>query len=244
MLNTIVTTNVIFYLMAAVGVVGVLAKLISHMSLKRLVKASANMSKSTHRLIKLVRSKYEHACMIHDSVENTEVFIDRFIQEYRALFLRLHTWRQLERQVIWFSGILGLLGSAAHYYQHGFCEEAFQFGALGAAEMILLFVIYQLTDERYKVEMMKVYMIDYLENVCAHRYRKTKKNEKEKLSVISPESSAPLEAAPEVPNIKKEEEDKPLAIEIETERPKEPVQNEQPALKEAVIRQILEEFLA
>lgn len=30
------------------------------------------MPKSTHRLIKLVRAKYEHTCMVHDSVENID----------------------------------------------------------------------------------------------------------------------------------------------------------------------------
>ena len=63
-------TSVIAYLMAAVGVLGILAKIINQFTLYRLVKAAGNMPKSTHRLIKLVRSKYEHACMIRDSVEN------------------------------------------------------------------------------------------------------------------------------------------------------------------------------
>ena len=61
-------TSVIIYLMAAIGILGVLAKIINQLTLYRLVKAAGNMPKSTHRLIKLVRAKYEHACMIQDSV--------------------------------------------------------------------------------------------------------------------------------------------------------------------------------
>ena len=65
-------TSVITYLMAAVGVLGIFAKIVNHLTLHRLVRAAGNMPKSTHRLIKLVRAKYEHACMIRDSVENID----------------------------------------------------------------------------------------------------------------------------------------------------------------------------
>ena len=43
--------------------------------------------------------------------------------------------------------------------------------------MILLFLIWQATDEKYKVEMLHVYMVDYLQNVCAHRYQKAARQE-------------------------------------------------------------------
>ena len=36
------------------------AKIINQFTLTRLVRAAGNMPKSTHRLIKLVRAKYEH----------------------------------------------------------------------------------------------------------------------------------------------------------------------------------------
>ena len=46
--NVATNTNVIFYLMAVIGVLGVLAKLVNHLTLRRLVKAAGNMPKSTH----------------------------------------------------------------------------------------------------------------------------------------------------------------------------------------------------
>lgn len=69
-------TGVIAYLMAAAGILGILAKIVNQITLNRLVREAGNMPKSTHRLIKLVRSKYEHACMIRDSVENTDAFVE------------------------------------------------------------------------------------------------------------------------------------------------------------------------
>lgn len=121
--------------------------------------------------------------------------------------------------------------------------------------MVALFVISQLSDESYKVKAAKNYMVDYLENVCAHRYKKVKQTEKENIDVISPETAGASRAAAQ-------REEPALSINIEGEprrdrkgeaarqvtrrtvKEKMEEDDEQPALKEEAIRQILEEFLA
>lgn len=195
MFNEVVTdTNIVYYLMIAVGVAGVLAKVVNQITLRRLVRAAGNMSKSTHKLIKLVRAKYEHALMLHDRVENAEAFVEKYIYEYRGFLLRIHTWRQLEVQSIWFSGILAAFGGIIWYMENGFCEEMYRYISLGAAEMVLLFVISQISDEQYKIEAGKNYMVDYLENVCALRRRKARQYEKDKIDIIQTENSQPFRA--------------------------------------------------
>ena len=113
--EVIANTNVIRYLMAAMGILGVIAKLVNQVTLNRLIRAAGTMSKSTHRLIKLVKAKYEHACMVHDTVENTDAFVEKYIYEYRGFLFKIHTWRQIEILTVWFSGILALLGASADY---------------------------------------------------------------------------------------------------------------------------------
>lgn len=195
MFNEVVTgTNIVYYMMIAIGAIGVLAKAVNQITLRRLVRAAGNMSKSTHKLIKLVRAKYEHALMLHDRVENAEAFVEKYIYEYRGFLLRIHTWRQLELQSIWFSGILAAFGGIIWYMENGFCEQVYRYISLGAAEMVLLFVISQLSDEQYKIEASKNYMVDYLENVCAMRRRKARQAEKDQINIIQPETSQALRA--------------------------------------------------
>ena len=143
-------TNVVIYLMAAIGVLGVLAKIVNQFTLRRLLKAAGNMPKSTHKLIKLVRAKYEHACMIHDSVENIDAFVEKYIYEYRGFLFRIHTWRQIELLSVWFAGILAALGASANYLSYGFTESVYQYIAGGVAEVVLLSVVSRLSDEPYK----------------------------------------------------------------------------------------------
>lgn len=257
MFNEVMTdTNIIGYLMVMVGVIGVLAKIVNQITLRRMVKAAGNMSKSTHKLIKLVRAKYEHACMLHDKVENVSAFVEKYIYEYRGVLFRIHTWRQLEIQTIWFAGILAAMGATAHYIAHGFCEQVFQYGALGIAEMVLLFVIAQLSDEQYKIEAIKIYMVDYLENACARKYRKVRQTEKEQIDVIQPEmtrqSGKEKEEGLEEPELSINIEGEPrhaqkgeAARQVIRRAVREKTEEEaDTTLKEDTIRQILEEFLA
>lgn len=190
MFQQVVTgTNIIFYLMILVAAVGVIAKIVNQMTLGNLVRAAGNMPKSTHKLMKLVRSKYEHACMLHDRVENVNAFVEKYIYEYRGILFRIHTWRQLQIQAIWFSGILGVLGAAAWYMKEGLCEAVFRYIAIGLIQMVLLFVISQLSDEQHRIMRIRTYMVDYLENVCAFRYRKIRSAEREQIDVIQAESA-------------------------------------------------------
>ena len=132
--EVIANTNVIRYLMAAMGILGVIAKLVNQVTLNRLIRAAGTMSKSTHRLIKLVKAKYEHACMVHDTVENTDAFVEKYIYEYRGFLFKIHTWRQIEILTVWFSGILALSGASADYLYYGAVESVYQYIAVGAAE--------------------------------------------------------------------------------------------------------------
>ena len=182
-------TRVITYLMAAVGVLGIIAKIVNHITLNRLENAAGNMPKSTHRLIKLVRAKYEHACMIRDSVENIDAFVEKYIYEYRGFLFRIHTWRQIEILSVWFAGILAALGASVLYFYSGFSESVYQYIAAGIAEVVLLSVVMRLSDEPYKVNAVKMYMTDYLENICTFRMRKQNTRERESIDVISAEGS-------------------------------------------------------
>jgi hypothetical protein len=78
-----------------------------------------------------------------------------------------------------------LSGASADYLYYGAVESVYQYIAVGAAEMILLEVIRRMSDEPYKIQGVKMYMIDYLDNTCAVRQRRQRVTEKEELNVIA-----------------------------------------------------------
>ena len=50
MLETLVQNQIIFYAMGVAAGIGVLSKLVAHITLRRMVKAASRMNKSNHKL--------------------------------------------------------------------------------------------------------------------------------------------------------------------------------------------------
>lgn len=172
MLEVVLDRQIMVILMVIAAAVGVISKIIAAVSLKRLVRASGNMNKSSHPLIRLVKAKFEHACMVSDRVQNVEVFVEKYLYEYRAGGLRLHTWRRLEKAGVWLCFLFGLAGAVSWYAARGMGDQVLQYAAAGAGGGILIFLFQLTSDEKYQLGAIRNYMVDYLENVCAHRYEK------------------------------------------------------------------------
>lgn len=172
MLEVVLDRQIMVILMGIAAAVGVISKIIAAVSLKRLVRASGNMNKSSHPLIRLVKAKFEHACMVSDRVQNVEVFVEKYLYEYRAGGLRLHTWRRLEKAGVWLCFLFGLAGATSWYAARGMGDQVLQYAAAGAGGGILIFLFQLTSDEKYQLGAIRNYMVDYLENVCAHRYEK------------------------------------------------------------------------
>lgn len=173
MLEMVLDRHIPAVIMAAAAILGIVSKCIAGISLKKLTKAAGNMGKSSHNLVRLVRAKFEHACMISDRVQNVGVFVDKYLYEYRVLGLKLYTWRRMEKCGMWLCLGAGILGAAGAYGLTGMSEPVFRYGAAGLGLAILLLVIQMTSDERYQMEAVRNYMVDYLENICAHRYEKS-----------------------------------------------------------------------
>lgn len=177
MLEVILDKYIIYVLMGAFAILGVVSKLIVSLTLGGMVRGAENMSKSSHPLMRLVRAKFEHTCMISERVENVGVFVDKYLYEHRVLGVKLHSWRRMELTSAGMCLVLGALGGAAEYGVHGMQEGVLWISVTGAVLAVCVFLIHQITDEKYRLEAARNYMVDYLENICLHRYEKTYQKE-------------------------------------------------------------------
>lgn len=178
MLEMIMDKKLVFVLMGIFAGIGVADKCVVGMTMKRLVQAAGNMNKSTHPLMRLVRAKFEHACMISDTVENVGVFVDKYLYEYKICGLPLHTVRRLEKICAGLCALTGLAGAFFSYQLYGMGDAVLRTGACGVGLGILVWLFHLTTDEEYCLQMAKNYMVDYLENVCLHKYEKNNGKER------------------------------------------------------------------
>ena len=177
MLELMLDRHVIYVLMGMSAFAGVVSKVVVGRTLRKLVAAAESMGKSNHPLMRLVRAKFEHTCMISEKVENVGVFVDKYLYEYRVGGVRLHAWRRLQMAGAGFCLILGGVGAIISYRIKGATEQTAMIGGTGVALALIVFLVHMLTDEEYRLEAVRNYMVDYLENIYQHRYEKTYKKE-------------------------------------------------------------------
>lgn len=218
MLEAIVKHGIIFYAMGVIMAIGLFSKFISHTTLRKMVREASEIQKSNHRLMRLVKSKFEHASMVSDKVQNVEAFVNKYLFEYRVLGVRMETWRGLVKKSIWIMAAVGLLGSLLSFNQQGMNELTFQHISWTGIFTMLLFVVQMMSDENVQLNAARNYIVDYLENVCIHRYEKVNQE------IAKAEE---LEEMPPQPEIREE-----------------PAVSKERAEQELRIRAILEEFLA
>lgn len=211
MLRMIVDKQIIVIALGVFTAAGIISKCMVNTILSRLVRAAGNMNKSTHPLMRLVCAKFEHACMVSDTVENVEVFVDKYLYGYKVFGIRLHSLRRLEKASALLCVVTGLLGAVVTYGIYGMNDLVLQTGVIGVGLGILVYVFHLTTDENYRMQMARNYMVDYLQNVCLHRYEKTRQKEMAESKVIA--------AAMDEDEFEESE----LAVEEAAQEPQEPV---------------------
>lgn len=172
MLETVMKHEVIFYVIGFLMAAGVLAKVISYFTARKLVKAASDIQKSNQRLMRLIKAKFEHASMVSDKVQNVEAFVNKYFYEYKVLGARLSSWRSFPFKMIGLIITFGLIGMAISFRISGLDEQTFRYGVFAAIYAVILASIHILSDEKTKLDAAKNYMVEYLENVCVRRYEK------------------------------------------------------------------------
>jgi hypothetical protein len=227
MLETVVKQEIIFYAMGILMVLGIVAKLVSHFTVRRMVKAAGEIQKSNHRLMKLVKAKFEHASMISDKVQNVEAFVDKYIYEYKVFGVRLGGWRAFPKKVLWIIGILGIFAIFESFRMGGASDLMLKYVQWTGIFVLFLLLLGFVAEENSRLDATKNYMVEYLENVCIHRYAK--------MNHATEEVEETVEK-----NAEEEEKIEEVVAEPVDTSEDEQKKNEQ----EMRIRAILEEFLA
>ena len=220
LLEKITQYHIVFYAMILVAVAGSIGKVVAQMIVKRLVREAGNVHHSNHKLMKLMKAKFEHASMVSDRVQNVQAFADKFLYEYRVWGIKFYSWQNIGKKSIWMVIALGVLSGILHYLQGGMSEDVFRHVAWSGVLTVLLFVQNVLMDETRRIQAIRTYIVDYLENVCIHRYEKLVREQVEAMEEQTVE-----------------EMEKEVAAAVAREEEKQPEQ-------EMRIREILQEFLA
>ena len=240
--------EIVFYVMGALLGISLLAKLISTITVRKMVKEAAEIQKSNHKLMKLIKAKFEHASLVSDRVQNVGAFVDKYIYEYRVWGIRMQTWRGIPKKTLLVILILGVFSVCESIRMNGFAESSIEYIQWTSIFILLLALVQFVSGENGRLEAARNYMVEYLENVCIHRYAKRHNMESEE---EHEEGADMQDENTQVENIATEalsEPEEPLQSEtvqeVNLQIVEETKEEEARRQQEMRIRAILEEFLA
>lgn len=237
--------EIIFYVMGILLGVSLLAKLISTITIRKMVKEAAEIQKSNHKLMKLIKAKFEHASLVSDRVQNVGAFVDKYLYEYKVFGIRLNTWRGVPLKGLLLILILGVFSVCESIRMEGFSKATVGYLQWTGIYILLLLLIQFVSGEKTRLQAARNYMVEYLENVCIHRYAKKhnmiEEDNQEEVEASLAQTKESVETAPqksveETETVTKEEPKLQIAPQISEE--------EERSRQEMRIRAILEEFLA
>lgn len=244
MLEMIMKNQVLFYSACITIFLGIFTRIVVSTSLKRLVKAASNMNKSNHTLMRLVRAKYEHTCMINDKVQNVGAFVDKYLYEYKVLGVRLYAWQGVEKVLISLCVLFSIAGGMIAYYIEVDYIKTQNYAVVGGAGFVLLLILQLAGNEKGKIETIKMYMIEFLDNTYSHRYERMPRGVVDEKSDV-PENEIIVEPGPQEEEVLpvREPEIRPEVVPEPKRTPGPQVEPEFQPVQAAKIREILEEFL-
>lgn len=109
-MRTIIEQNVLLYVMAAVGMLGILSQILLNRCYRQLIREASDGQSGKKEFLKKLKLKYETSRKRSGDNLNIRVFLQRNLMAYKYKKLSLHQWRRLGAGLFLASMLLGAGG--------------------------------------------------------------------------------------------------------------------------------------
>ncbi len=233
MLQEILNSKSLLYVMAVVCAVGILSKLAVWISYRRLMKATENMAASKNPLTRQLKLKFENCYKLNLNVQNVPVFVDKYLQKYKVFGIRVHTANRILQTALLLSAAIGVAACTGVIWFEMEMKMLVLYGSMAILSVLVMYLMEYILDINDKKEIAVTNLQDYLENVLTNRLHHEYEDEPGKELVNEKEAAGLLkqgkaQTAATKLKVKKSKTKKPKSDSID---------------EEEVIREILREFL-
>lgn len=150
--------------LAVIGLIGLVSKLITRNLYRRLLKDTENMAMTRNKNLKLLKQKLENTYRVNQNIVNSRAYLDKLMYEFRFLRLSLDTWDNVSRQMV----LLGLLaGGAGSYFSYWYRIDSYYIvmyaSAAALAGLFLTFVDSSFNISQKK-QQLETILLEYVDN--------------------------------------------------------------------------------
>ena len=98
--------------LAAIGMIGFVSKLITRSLYKRLLKETDNMAMTRNKNLQNLKQRLENTCRLGQNIVNTQAYLDKQIDGFSFLHISLDAWNGVSMEMV----LLGLLTGATEAF--------------------------------------------------------------------------------------------------------------------------------
>lgn len=155
---------------------GVLMRMITILSYKRMKKAAENPMKTKQQWVVLLKKRYE-SFERFDRINNVEAFVEHYFSRKGILGIPLSLWDKSGILTAALAGMASILGTAAAYNRGENASQMIGYLLIGAAAVSCLLVLHIVGDASQTKKQIQAALTDHLANGT---YKRKEIDEREK----------------------------------------------------------------
>lgn len=143
---------------------------------RNMIKEADNMASTNNKMLKQCKLKFAHCYQLSNGVANISVFVDKFISRLRLGRLSFNMMYHLSGQAMLLSVVFSGAGICKSIAKGKTLGDILPFYIVSLLGLYLYFSVSAVMDIRGKRRILKVNLVDYLENHLAPRIHVTKQD--------------------------------------------------------------------
>lgn len=149
----------------------------------RLIWETEHMSTTTNKSLQQLKLKFSGYCKINEKVSNVPVFVDRFISHMKFGIFPLSMLKHLSGQLMLLSVLVAGIGACVSIIHNESFLSITPFYAISFLGLYCYFAVSSLVDISGKINILRINLVDYLENHLANRLEQTESD----MQLVRPE---------------------------------------------------------
>ena len=163
-------------LMVAFFALSILGRLILGMLYRHMIREADNMATTENNLLKQCKLKFTNCYQMNKGMPNISIFVDKFLSRLAIGPLSFETIYHLSGQMMLLSIVCSGVGVCRSILAGRLMGEILPFYAASLLELYLFFSVTTLVDVRGYKRILKINLVDYLENHLSARIDVTDKD--------------------------------------------------------------------
>lgn len=155
---------------------GILLRILLALIYQKMIKEADNMAATSNDLLKQCKLKFANCYQLNNGVSNIPIFVDKFLNRMSLGIFSFETLYHLSAQAVLLSVVTAGVGVCKSIISGRALMEILPFYIAAFAGLYLYFAVAAAADIKGKRRILKVNLVDYLENHLSARMRVTEQD--------------------------------------------------------------------